>query len=469
MTTISEAVKILLHWPVRLTSWTWDYAHRSGSSELVQRIAQKLASQSRSNSVAFFTGGLSVETEAIPSTDYCSMLYSPNYLSLAGANALFDAGFIETDICVSGLGKDGGTPMWLHAVSFTYQWYQNKLRLLQWFMEHGANLGAVHPHFNTVTGQLIVERIVLCCFVYDFRLERGIDDKTKSLSKSGVKDSMIGNKDAARDQGFEVKKNAIGEEPDWGDKKGNDWSENVGYRSDYFDNLTSEFRDFLLASFGSLYEDNCRCVCSKHGCNTVTAALKITRQAFDPQSGSFRTDFALGVEDHELKLHIIYQYFYPLGFELDRNDDLVQDMVRIFTFDRLSLTHTCHNHGHILYKVYPQEPLENDEIDDTHEIERDDITLLENLLVEFEEAWKAHQGSFLEFINGYWVERMNQAMEERGTPRPDELQRIQELGVVLGPDEPPAPELPEMPTRDPWERFKWELERIANGKEDDWY
>jgi hypothetical protein len=113
-------------------------------------------------------------------------------------------------------------------------------------------------------------------------------------------------------------------------------------------------------------------------------------------------------------------------------------------------------------------PLPQSEIDDIQAVEAEDMQLLETLLDEFEAEWKHRRKheSLLEFIKGFFTNRMDEVLTAKNTPRPDELGRIQELGVVLyplRPEEPPETPLECPPNYGTREWFQCAHRRILDG------
>jgi hypothetical protein len=76
-------------------------------------------------------------------------------------------------------------------------------------------------------------------------------------------------------------------------------------------------------------------------------------------------------------------------------------------------------------------------------VEREDLTLLEDLLEEFDSFWERSGAPLLKFIEDVWSRRMDGILAEKNKPVQGELEKTQELGVVLvnpaGPLKPPSP------------------------------
>ncbi|KAF2123252.1 hypothetical protein BDV96DRAFT_562155 [Lophiotrema nucula] len=121
----------------------------------------------------------------------------------------------------------------------------------------------------------------------------------------------------------------------------------------------------------------------------------------------------------------------------------VPSILRIFTFDELRLTHTCHNNRHHDFNVNPVEQLARKDIENIQYAEAEDLALLEQLITEFEEAWSSFEGTILGFIVGYWAERMDEVLASRVVSEAEAQKRMEEAGaVIVGPEKPPLVKKP---------------------------
>jgi hypothetical protein len=164
-------------------------------------------------------------------------------------------------------------------------------------------------------------------------------------------------------------------------------------------------------------KDECVCACSTNGCNVMASVMRACSK-LTPTS--------------KLRLDgMIKAIFNWVSLEIESEQHLHMDILRSLTFQRLGITHTCHDHGHGAHNFYPKGPLTQPEICDIQFIQQVDTKLLEDLLVEFEHEMSASSYSFWDFISHYWEERMKQLMEERSAPRVDEAERAREVGVLI--------------------------------------
>ena len=100
---------------------------------------------------------------------------------------------------------------------------------------------------------------------------------------------------------------------------------------------------------------------------------------------------------------------------------LTGEIVRFHTFRKLELRHTCceWDRGGVT------EP-EQEEIEEIRDEDHDRIQLLESVLHEFKENLGDH--TLITFFKGYWAERMQEVLEQRGELDKTKLRGI---GVIL--------------------------------------
>jgi hypothetical protein len=185
--------------------------------------------------------------------------------------------------------------------------------------------------------------------------------------------------------------------------------------------------------------DSCNCACSSHGCGIITSALKMTRHAFMDSIGAWRCTRDSRPPGDAQKKFFVIDYISRLSKYVDADiwvdDESCREALRVMTFDRLGLTHTCHNLGHSSVYCYPRNPLSQKEIEDIHYSEEKDLGLLEELVSEFESLWSQHPAGFTDFLRGRWTDRMDEVIAERSHPRDDEPGSVfRETGVILGPE-----------------------------------
>ncbi|ORY09160.1 hypothetical protein BCR34DRAFT_589522 [Clohesyomyces aquaticus] len=116
--------------------------------------------------------------------------------------------------------------------------------------------------------------------------------------------------------------------------------------------------------------------------------------------------------------------------------------IRILVFSRLQLTHTCCElFIHEIDGYHCPEAISGREIHEIHDEEREDIQLLETLVVEFKRKWNQFDGTFLAFVNKVLSSRMEEVCWEPSEVDPEEQIKVKETAVWLwepfGP-QPPA-------------------------------
>jgi hypothetical protein len=105
-------------------------------------------------------------------------------------------------------------------------------------------------------------------------------------------------------------------------------------------------------------------------------------------------------------------------------------ILRVLTFEKLSLTHTC------CYRIYDEcwgyftRP-SPEEAQIIHDLERDDIHLLDRLVADFDEKWATYTKRFVTFMNRVWKPRMQVVLQERETDRETYQMELIRMGVTL--------------------------------------
>jgi hypothetical protein len=244
-------------------------------------------------------------------------------------------------------------------------------------------------------------------------------------------------------------------------------TENIEGPMDWCD---SGFEYLVRSVFESRQLDDCRCACSWGGCTVIATAFKSTHNRLIHVSTRCTDEEGEHSHDMELKRFLIETFLRRCGVDLDADTWARSSALRIITFDRLRLSHTCHNLEHTRHrcKVHPRNSLTEEEISKTQEVESKDIALLEELLNEFDGALEAYTGTFLQFIDGYWTRTMNEKrpVKERSSSPIEELEKIRDFGVFLGPKRPQDTvpgEVEVVPQLPPLETLQWGLERIMDG------
>ena len=182
-----------------------------------------------------------------------------------------------------------------------------------------------------------------------------------------------------------------------------------------FDDLSLESRQIYQKVLQNDSSDNCLCACSRHGCIPATCFLKCIRL----------TPFSSKEWEHAAwwRTRWFWKNVPPKDFPVS----VSREIIRLRTFERLGLRHTCCDYEYGFFKTV--EPAEADEIRDE---DRDGIQLLESLLPEFEE--KLADEDIKSFIDGYWSTRMEEVLAARDEESVDKA-GIREAGVILCDDD----------------------------------
>lgn len=162
--------------------------------------------------------------------------------------------------------------------------------------------------------------------------------------------------------------------------------------------------------------DECFCHCSIGGCYAIGCAAKILEDSLLHR--------AILSSGERLVLDIIAKVIDSTRFQ---PSSLGLAVIRILTFKELSLTHTC-----CMPSLKTKRNDHDNEIRDIHEMEREDIEMLEDLMTEFEQTWKEHQGTFHEYLDGVWRVRMEEMLgSDLYEPSAEYIERIKRAGVIL--------------------------------------
>jgi hypothetical protein len=105
-------------------------------------------------------------------------------------------------------------------------------------------------------------------------------------------------------------------------------------------------------------------------------------------------------------------------------------ILRILTFEKLSLTHTCCYRIRDECRGYFTRP-SPEEAQIIHDLERDDIHVLDRLVADFEDEWATYTKRFVTFMNRVWRPRMQVVLQERETDRETYQAELIGMGVTL--------------------------------------
>ena len=172
----------------------------------------------------------------------------------------------------------------------------------------------------------------------------------------------------------------------------------------------------------SNWYDDCYCACSSNGCTPFTILLKtINRQA----------RFLTRVSKRPLDIRrILVQHLETQGHpasSVSVRSKIVEDVIRIETFEALRLRHTCCNaYGWTARRRYTTE-----EVQEIHEEWEELLSKHEDLVSEFCHMFEELGGTLTSFLGGYWQTRMDEVLEEGKPLDEEQRRRLREIGVVL--------------------------------------
>jgi hypothetical protein len=179
-----------------------------------------------------------------------------------------------------------------------------------------------------------------------------------------------------------------------------------------------------LRSYLSLVDqDGCVCYCSKGGCYVIGCAIQKDQNILEP--------FSLD-NSRRYPRQMVQAQLFKL---VEHHRDAVwmsSAILRVLTFERLSLTHTCCYR--ILDEVWKSNCFTHptpEEAKDIHDHERTDIDLLDKLVTEFEGQWAEYTGSFITFLNRVWKPRMRAVRQEQQVDKQIYEAELRRIGVTF--------------------------------------
>ncbi|KAF2176549.1 hypothetical protein K469DRAFT_400924 [Zopfia rhizophila CBS 207.26] len=416
-----DSVDILLKLGCPFTAYAWNKSRGESRRLIKDAIIKQIASETRHES-------------SIPTTaDHClckttsplQFVYSGENLTADEAESFFQAGLHCIDH-----ESTNETHLWVQVSSLAYtergKFDPSHLELFMWFINKGARLDRKHPRLKTLLAHLLAERLAI---------------------------GILLPRETMADQDMTAyEKTATG---------------GVAITNEGLNHAATLMRQCILQYD---FRDTCQCACSEGGCGALSTVLRALSSCYC----SFRSSFPPPLPFQNSLERYLLTLLDLVGFEVEVDVGALS-IVRALTFDHLQLSHTCHDHGHSYQQwshdriwidsCKPVLPLCTKEIEDIQYVELSDISLLEDLVVEFDATLRDFEGSFQGFIEGPWRQRMQEVDNERYAPRQDEPQKIEELGVIIQPYGPEtAINEADEPEFGSWEWFKQEVDEIMNPK-----
>jgi hypothetical protein len=365
----ADCVKILLKAGAKICRSTWGCALEREYDEIKLLIAQEIIRRTAS--------------PALVDPELADTIYHAD-LTSEDANMLYVLGFTNLDSV-----WDGRTLLVFHSFELEMNCFYRKFRLMKWFMDKGAKFDQEHWEGGwCTTPSLAITDLATKClwtalFVYSDGWFRCDDQVLKRLCECCELQTL-----------------------------------------DHICNCYSPANlDDLLRSTGSIYSrpqvDRCRCACSGAGCLPMARLMNIPPQRFGSKDS---LDFGLRCALRRAMLDFLFG-----KMQAHASPFMMIEMVRTITFNELDLTHTCHyveDWPHLSRLRYTQSA-----IDDIHYSEQKDITLLDQLMEEFESVWELQQNTLQDFLDGYWTQRMEEIHAERAAVPDEGIEQLKELGV----------------------------------------
>jgi uncharacterized protein YchJ len=166
--------------------------------------------------------------------------------------------------------------------------------------------------------------------------------------------------------------------------------------------------------------DQCVCHCSRAGCSGIGCAVSssVAWSDFTPPGRI------------EYYRKTVKPYLFLLTERSRSPGRMASAILRVLTFEKLHLTHTCcYRVIEEVHRIF-QRPTP-DEAKVIWNLEQADIELLNNLMEEFERRWAAYDKPFAKFVKQVWKPRMRQVQKEREINEEVYEAELTRMGVVL--------------------------------------
>lgn len=341
---------------------------------------------------------IAVPNALIPAWERTTV-YHAKCLTVRIANKLWMAGFKDIGV----LDRNGRTPMnGMSRLGFLPSYStippSVELELLAWFQSKGEDLQGIEDFSASMCpteGRFIASNM----HCNAFQLGRNLSSFSRRFDYSSYYEMYF--------DSFDV------------------WVEKICAEAQFTTHIFSDLSDvakrILTVILMDRTIDSCACACSIGGCSAIVMTLK----------GCFM-DYA----DHsQLKAFINTIALVEFIESLEpRSSCLVSDILRLWTFNTLKLSHTCCNYG-IGHGTFMKSD-DEDEIQRIHDEEQVMLGNLEELLVEFENKKTELEVSTVEFLLGYWRERMREVLIELGFLNTDGVEPLSLDLVKVVPKEP---------------------------------
>lgn len=400
-----ESVQVLLDFGFKIDSKLFEWSLGRSSSAAMHHMLRVICRSPIVTEECLLNRSFSVQ-QLIQSGRVFNIAMNPE-----AADAIYNAGFqtIDDEFHSKASGKPWQgvtTPLWTHAefVVLTTRTHHSEpilgisaLERARWFFEKQVRRNWLHPRLGTTPVHLLAASPIMFDLRYKSNRKRGITDSEK-FSKHHLDSSS------------------------W-------WN----------------FHVQIAKAAG---KDLCCCACSKEGCLPITCTLKVSFYTEDLKyRWSSNTDATSGVYQ-QMQDETVNKILSWMDSLLSTSLDMANAALRVLTFEKLGIRHTCHELFFSSSWRYRYDQSSSSEVllhpvQNIHEIHDEDAELIEklaDLTAEFESAYSASKiPSFYAFYKGYWTMRMDGVLVEMDIVTEEYVRAVQNVGVIL---EPFGPELP---------------------------
>lgn len=194
--------------------------------------------------------------------------------------------------------------------------------------------------------------------------------------------------------------------------------------------LEEQQKAFFYKSIFDPVRDLCRCACSVGGCNGFLKFVHGYFSGYNSRETRNRNHFST----RELAE---FAYFLDLPSEEEGCKTLIASLLRLITFNKLELSHTCVCYTLVepitaqTAKSREQAGPDPVELQHIREESYDQILQLEELVLEFVSVFEERAEPLSNFIKGYWANRMSEVLDHSETPTQAYIESLRTIGVVL--------------------------------------
>ncbi|KAL3439875.1 hypothetical protein BJX65DRAFT_315335 [Aspergillus insuetus] len=167
---------------------------------------------------------------------------------------------------------------------------------------------------------------------------------------------------------------------------------------DLLTSLPQDHRDFLKSLLSERWCDSCPCACSAQGCTSLIVALRFLLPPW------WRKDATPAA------------FLQALITETQDLEGCANKVIQLFTFQDLSLTHTCCRTYRDYDNAVQIQLFDRDDAEEIHDDERVFIEEFEALVEELQSEYETRAVLLWEFIQTYWSGRVREYLVEHEEP-----------------------------------------------------